>query len=193
MFFMSETLNQAKKLILFTIVYNFVEGIFAIYFGAESNSTSLLSFGLDSFIEITASVIALWGLSSIDKDVEDKAEKMIAYSFLILILFIVVKSSFDLFYSSKPETSFYGIVIACVSILVEGPLAYRKLQLGKKLNNKIIIVEAKETLFCLNLSVLVILGVGVNYFFGLWYFDPIAALLMIPWLFREFREHKQNN
>ena len=190
---MSETLNHAKKLILFTIVYNFVEGIFAIYFGAESNSTSLLSFGLDSFIEITASVIALWGLSSIDKDVEDKAEKMIAYSFLILILFIVVKSSFDLFYSSKPETSFYGIVIACVSILVEGPLAYRKLQLGKKLNNKIIIVEAKETLFCLNLSVLVILGVGVNYFFGLWYFDPIAALLMIPWLFREFREHKQNN
>jgi divalent metal cation (Fe/Co/Zn/Cd) transporter len=190
---MSETLNHAKKLILFTIVYNFVEGIFAIYFGAESNSTSLLSFGLDSFIEITASVIALWGLSSIDKDVEDKAEKMIAYSFLILILFIVVKSSFDLFYSSKPETSFYGIVIACVSILVEGPLAYRKLQLGKKLNNKIIIVEAKETLFCLNLSVLVILGVGVNYFFGLWYFDPIAALLMIPWLFREFREHNQNN
>ena len=193
MFFMSETLNQAKKLILFTIVYNFVEGIFAIYFGAESNSTSLLSFGLDSFIEITASVIALWGLSSIDKDVDDKAEKMIAYSFLILILFIVVKSSFDLFYSSKPETSFYGIVIACVSILVEGPLAYRKLQLGRKLNNKIIIAEAKETLFCLNLSVLVILGVGVNYFFGLWYFDPIAALLMIPWLFREFREHKQNN
>ena len=193
MFFMSEALNHAKKLILFTIVYNFVEGIFAIYFGAESNSTSLLSFGLDSFIEIAVSVIALWGLSSMGQDVEDKAEKMIAYSFLILILFIIVKSSFDLFYSSKPETSFYGIVIACVSILVEGPLAYRKFQLGRKLNNKIIIAEAKETLFCLNLSVLVILGVGVNYFFGLWYFDPIAALLMIPWLFREFREHKQNN
>tara|TARA_B110000444_G_scaffold160339_1_gene149875 strand:+ start:216 stop:797 length:582 start_codon:yes stop_codon:yes gene_type:complete len=193
MFFMSEALNHAKKLILFTIVYNFVEGIFAIYFGAESNSTSLLSFGLDSFIEIAVSFIALWGLSSMGQDVEDKAEKMIAYSFLILILFIIVKSSFDLFYSSKPETSFYGIVIACVSILVEGPLAYRKFQLGRKLNNKIIIAEAKETLFCLNLSVLVILGVGVNYFFGLWYFDPIAALLMIPWLFREFREHKQNN
>mgnify|MGYP006148554963 FL=1 len=193
MFFMSEALNHAKKLILFTIVYNFVEGIFAIYFGAESNSTSLLSFGLDSFIEIAVSVIALWGLSSMGQDVEDKAEKMIAYSFLILILFIIVKSSFDLFYSSKPETSFYGIVIACVSILVEGPLAYRKFQLGRKLNNKIIIAEAKETLFCLNLSVLVILGVGVNYFFGLWYFDPIASLLMIPWLFREFREHKQNN
>ena len=50
--------------------------------------------------------------------------------------------------------------------------------------------EAKETLFCLNLSVLVIVGVGVNYFTDLWYFDPIAALLMIPWLLYEFSQHK---
>jgi divalent metal cation (Fe/Co/Zn/Cd) transporter len=69
-------------------------------------------------------------------------------------------------------------------------LGYRKLKLGKELNNKVIIAEAKETLFCLNLSVLVLVGVGVNYFFGLWYFDPVAALFMIPWLFKEFREHR---
>jgi len=37
---------------------------------------------------------------------------------------------------------------------------------------------------------LVLVGVGVNYFFGLWYFDPVAALFMIPWLFKEFREHR---
>ena len=63
-------------------------------------------------------------------------------------------------------------------------------QIGKATNNSIIIAEAKETLFCLNLSVLVIVGVGVNYFTDLWYFDPIAALLMIPWLLYEFSQHK---
>ena len=51
------------------------------------------------------------------------------------------------------------------------------------------IAEAKETLFCLNLSILVILGVGVNYLFGIWYFDPIAVCYMIPWLFYEFKNH----
>ena len=69
-------------------------------------------------------------------------------------------------------------------------LSYKKFKLGRKLNNAVIIAEAKETLFCLNLAVLVIMGVGVNYFFDIWYFDPVAALLMIPWLFREYREHK---
>ena len=86
--------------------------------------------------------------------------------------------------------TFYGILIAIVSILVEGPLAYKKLKIGKESNNLIIIAEAKETLFCLNLSVLVIVGVGVNYLTNLWYFDPVAALLMIPWLIYEFNQHR---
>jgi len=185
----SEAFEQSKKLIILTILYNLVEGIFALYFGLESNSTSLLSFGLDSFIEITASGIALWGVTSKNETSHTQAEKLIAYPFLLLIVFILTKSSFDLININKPETSFYGVILGVVSILVEGPLAYRKLKLGRLLNNNVLIAEAKETLFCLNLSVLVIIGVGVNYFFGLWYFDPIAALFMIPWLFKEFREH----
>ena len=186
---MSESTNYSKKLIIFTILYNLVEGIFALYFGLEGNSTSLLSFGLDSIIEIFASVIAIWGISSTNEKVHTQAEKLIAYSFLVLIIFILVKSTYDLLNTNKPETSFYGILIAIISILVEGPLGYKKLKLGRELNNPVIIAEAKETLFRLNLSILVIIGVGVNYLFGLWYFDPIAALFMIPWLFKEFREH----
>ena len=84
-------------------------------------------------------------------------------------MFILAKSIFDLLNTNKPEISFYGIVIACISILVEGPLGYQKLKIGRELNNKVLIAEAKETLFCLNLSVLVLIGVGVNYFFGFWY------------------------
>ena len=106
------------------------------------------------------------------------------------MFFIIFKSSYDLLNSYKPEPSFYGILIALVSIFVEGPLSYKKFQIGKASNNSVIIAEAKETLFCLNLSVLVIVGVGLNYFTDLWYFDPIAALLMIPWLLYEFSQHK---
>ena len=187
---MSDAIKFSKKLIIFTIVYNLLEGIFALYFGIGENSTTLLSFGLDSFIEIFASTIALLGLSTNSKISEQSAEKFIAYSFLLLVFFIIFKSSYDLLNSYKPEPSFYGILIALVSIFVEGPLSYKKLQIGKASNNSVIIAEAKETLFCLNLSVLVIVGVGVNYFTDLWYFDPIAALLMIPWLLYEFSQHK---
>ena len=98
--------------------------------------------------------------------------------------------SMDEIKANKPDPSYYGVIVASISILIEGPLGYKKLILGRKMNNPVIIAEAKETLFCLNLSILVILGVGLNFLFSLWYFDPIAALLMIPWLYKEYKEHR---
>ena len=187
---MDDSIKKTNRLIVFTIAYNLAEGFFAIFFGIEENSTTLLSFGLDSFIEIFASSVALLGLSKLEIFSEERAEKLIAYSFLILIAFIVFKSSYDLINVNKPDPSFYGVILAVVSILIEGPLGYKKLKLGREMNNPVIIAEAKETLFCLNLSILVILGVGLNFLFSLWYFDPIAALLMIPWLYKEYKEHR---
>ena len=35
---MNKAFEQSKKLIILTILYNLVEGIFALYFGLESNS-----------------------------------------------------------------------------------------------------------------------------------------------------------
>ena len=187
---MSDALKQSKNLIIFTILYNLVEGIFALTIGIGENSTALLSFGIDSFIEIFASGVALLGISNSKKINEETAERYIAYSFLFLIFFILTKSSYDLLNNKANEITYIGIIIGVITILVEGPLSYKKFKLGRKLNNTVIIAEAKETLFCLNLAVLVIIGVGVNYFFDIWYFDPVAALLMIPWLFKEYREHK---
>ena len=187
---MDDSIKRTNRLIVFTIAYNLAEGFFAIFFGIEENSTTLLSFGLDSFIEIFASSVALLGLSKLEIFSEERAEKLIAYSFLILIAFIVIKSSYDLINVNKPDPSFYGVILAVVSILIEGPLGYKKLKLGRELNNSVIIAEAKETLFCLNLSILVILGVGLNFLFGLWYFDPIAAFFMIPWLYKEYKVHR---
>lgn len=187
---MNDALNQSKNLIVLTIIYNIGEGIVALYLGIKNNSTSLLGFGLDSVIEITASMVAIWGVTSSNENVGRKAEKIISYSFLALAFFILIKSSYDLLNTVKPEATLFGVLLAAISILVEGPLSYKKLQLGKKLNNQVLIAEAKETLFCLNLSILVILGIGLNYLFNVWYFDPISALLMIPWLFHEFKEHR---
>ena len=79
---MNKALNQSKNLIVLTIIYNIVEGLAALYLGIKNNSTSLLGFGFDSVIEITASLVAIWGVSSQNKNVERKSEKLISYSFL---------------------------------------------------------------------------------------------------------------
>ena len=41
---MSDALQFSKKLIIFTIAYNLLEGIFALYFGIGENSTSFINF-----------------------------------------------------------------------------------------------------------------------------------------------------
>ena len=48
--------------------------------------------------------------------------------------------------------------------------------------------EAKETLACSYLSFTLLLGLGANALWGLWWADPIAGLAMVPWLIREGRE-----
>ena len=83
-YLMDDSIKRTNRLIVFTIAYNLAEGFFAIFFGIEENSTTLLSFGLDSFIEIFASSVALLGLSKLEIFSEERAEKLIAYSFLIL-------------------------------------------------------------------------------------------------------------
>jgi divalent metal cation (Fe/Co/Zn/Cd) transporter len=129
---MSDVLKQSKNLIYFTILYNLVEGIIALTVGIGENSTALLSFGLDSFIEIFASSVALLGISNTKKLNAETAEKYIAYSFLFLIFFILAKSSYDLLNSKLNEITYIGVIIGVVSIFVEGPLAYKKFKLGSK-------------------------------------------------------------
>ena len=43
---------------------------------------------------------------------------------------------FDLVNLNKPEASIYGILIYLVNI-IEGPLSYKKLKLGKELQNNV--------------------------------------------------------
>ena len=89
---MKEALNQSKNLIVLTIIYNVVEGIVALYLGIKNNSISLLAFGFDSVIEITASLVAIWGVSSANKNVARKSEKIISYSFLASSFVVLNKS-----------------------------------------------------------------------------------------------------
>jgi divalent metal cation (Fe/Co/Zn/Cd) transporter len=45
--------------------------------------------------------------------------------------------------------------------------------------------EAKETLACSYLSFTLLLGLVTNAVAGWWWADPVAALLMVPWLIKE--------
>jgi len=45
--------------------------------------------------------------------------------------------------------------------------------------------DAKQTEFCTYLSAILLLGLLLNAFFGLWWADPAAALIMVPIIAKE--------
>jgi len=62
----------ALGLAIFTIVYNVLEGVIAIFYGLEEESISLLGFGLDSFIEVFSAIIVLLQLIYKEKIISGK-------------------------------------------------------------------------------------------------------------------------
>lgn len=91
-----------------------------------------------------------------------------------------------------PEASTVGIVLAIASLAVMPLLAWGKMRVAHQLESAALLAEAKETLACSYLSVVLLVGLAANAAAGWWWADPVAALLMVPWLVKEGREGLTN-
>ena len=78
-----------------------------------------------------------------------------------------------------------GIIIAIISTIIMPLLFYMKYHTGKLLNSRSLIADSKETLACAFLSITLLFGLGLNYFYGFWQLDPIIGLVIVLFLVRE--------
>ncbi len=62
------------------------------------------------------------------------------------------------------------------------------LRAAREIQSAALRAEAKETLACSYLSFALLLGLVANAAVGWWWVDPVAALLMVPWLVKEGQE-----
>lgn len=189
-------LQTALSLEIFNVSYNIVEGILALALGIAAASLSLEAFGLDSIIEVTAGVILIWRLQverrggdeeQIER-VEHRAEKFVGITLLALAAYILFQSVYTLWTQQAPDTSIWGIALAIASLLIMPLIARWKLQLAERLESRALRADAFETIACAYLSGTLLLGLAANYFFGWWWADPIAALVMVYFIAREARE-----
>lgn len=186
----SELHRRALALSYFTVGYNIVEGILSIFAGALAGSIALIGFGLDSFVESLSGGVMVWrfrlhGSILQEEEIEKKAVKLVAVSFFILGAYVLYESVKKLYLREIPEPSLLGIIIATVSLVVMPVLFFMKFKTGIAINSKSLIADSKETLACTFLSFSLLLGLGLNYLYGLWWADPIAGLIIVAFLVRE--------
>jgi divalent metal cation (Fe/Co/Zn/Cd) transporter len=168
-----------------TIAYNTLEAVVSVAAGLVAGSVALVGFGVDSAIEVTASIAAQWRLrSDLDpehrKRVERVTYRVIGGSFLALAAYIAVESVTTLWQREAPEPSIVGLIILVMSLLVMPVLAGAKRRVARALASRALEADAMQTSICAYLSVIALAGVAFNTFVGWWWADPLAALAMVP-------------
>jgi len=167
------------------MAYNSLEGILAVTVGLFAGSIALVGFGFDSLIELTAGAAALWRLRA-DPDpherqrAESRTLRLIGLCFLALAVYVAVEAIRGLIGRTAPEQSWIGIAIAAASLLVMPLLARSKRSVALRLRSGALAAEAKQTLICTYLSVILLGGLALNALAGWWWADPVAALAMVP-------------
>lgn len=176
-----------------TLGYNVIEAGVALWAGASARSIALVGFGLDSVIECAAAAVLLWRLAVEARGAEEESveaaerrvHRFVGSTFFALAAYVVVASLRTLLGHGEPAASVVGMVLAGASLLIMPLLAWGKLRVAGKVGSAALRAEAKETLACSYLSFTLLLGLAANAALGWTWADPVAALLMVPWLVRE--------
>lgn len=187
--------HRALVLVWIGFLWNILEAGVALWSGAVAGSVALIAFGLDSLIELFAGGVLIWHLKrewqgqEHEEAAEKKATRLIGISFFVLSAYIAIQAVATLLgWLSEPRPSLVGIGLVIASALVMTTIFFPKLSLAKKLGSRALRGEAIESLVCDLQDLTLLVGLGLNALWGWWWADPVAALLLIPWLLKEGRE-----
>ena len=172
-------LRRGLLLEYITLAWNVVGTVVAIGAGIKANSLSLFGFGIDSAIEIFASVVVVWQLKTINKKTEGVALKLIGGAFMALSLYLLVRAVQVLSIGAHPTPSHTGALWLFITAIVMFLLAYGKRKIGKQIPNKILMEESIVTIIDGALAVALLMGVLLDMYLGWWWADPLASLVLV--------------
>jgi divalent metal cation (Fe/Co/Zn/Cd) transporter len=191
--------NSLYKIVLglaiFTIVYNVAEGLISTYLGFDNESLALFGFGSDSFIEVISGlgiahmIIRIQRQPQSNRDnFEKTALRITGYAFYTLVVALVITSFYNIWSGHKPITTFWGIVISAISILVMWFLVLSKRRVGKQLNSAPVLADANCTMVCVYMSIILLVSSGIYELTNIRYIDSIGTLGLSYFAFKEGKE-----
>lgn len=167
-----------------------IEGTVAIIAGVMAGSVALVAFGLDSAIEGVASIVIIWRFSGsrlFSQQAELRAQQLVAIQFFLLVPFIGYEAIEKLITAGAVESSPLGIGLTIATLAICQPLGLAKRRLGGKLDSRATVGEGTQNLLCGYMALAVLGGLLANTLFGLWWLDPIVALMIAGVALREGR------
>jgi divalent metal cation (Fe/Co/Zn/Cd) transporter len=171
-----------------TLAWNLVGIVMLAVAAIEAESVALAGFGLDSLIEIGASLVVIWELSGSGEARQRFALRLIGAGFGALALYLLVQSTMVLITGFHPKHSPLGIAWTAVTAAAMFALAAGKARTGAALNNPVLTTEGRVTLIDGLLATAVLVGLLLNSLIGWWWADPLAGYVLVRYALREVKE-----
>jgi divalent metal cation (Fe/Co/Zn/Cd) transporter len=185
----------ALWLAIFTILYNFIEGIISIYFGFNDETLTLFGFGIDSFIEVMSGVgilsMVLRIRSQPDTErtrFERTALQITGASFYLLSAGLLVTAVYNLINGYKPESTLSGMFISLISIVIMMGLVTAKRKVGHALSSAPILADANCTMVCVYMSLVLLASSLIYQVTGIGFIDSLGAAGLVYFSVKEGRE-----
>ncbi len=178
---MRQTALLTRGLVLeyITLGWNVVGVVIVVLVAFAARSVALAGFGLDSLIEIFASVVVVWQPTGVNQHREQLALRLISIAFIALVIYIVAQLISTFLTGIHAVTSVGGIVWIAVTLIVMLLLAFGKRTTGQQLKNEVLLTEGHVTLVDAYLAGAVLVGLVLNTLFGWWWADPLASLVIV--------------
>lgn len=178
--------RRVRFIVAFTITYNVIEAIVAIWAGSVASSAALIGFGLDSIVEVLSALAVAWQFTRKEPERWEKATvRAIGIAFFALAAYVIIDALLTLTGLEEVDHSPIGIGIATLSLLVMPALAWFEFRTGRELGSKSVVADAKQLLLCVYLSGTVLIGLLLNSLFGWMWADSVAALVVAVLAIRE--------
>lgn len=162
---LSEALEQKRQiykkagtLAFATISFNLIVGYLSVSFGIQDGTLALTGFGLYSIVEVIAG-LGLWrAVTRMRRNIivrgnfEDTVLKIAGWGFLVLSAALSSVSVVSILVGTRPETTFWGVVMSLLCVPIAWNFADIKTKMGKSSKCGALMADANRAASFMQLS-----------------------------------------
>lgn len=185
-----DAVRRIQRIQVITIIWMSVEAAVSLSAAWIARSPALLAFGGDSAIELLSAAVVLWGFRAhaLQEHAERRASRSAGILLFVLAAYVVAVSTLTLLGYSEPKPTYLGIAILIAASAIMPWFAKEKRRLSTATGSAALRADAAQSALCAYLSLIALVGLGVNAIWHVAWADPVAALVVTPIIAWEGRE-----
>ncbi len=184
------TIRRIQRIQAITIVWMSVEAAVSLWAAWAARSPALLAFGGDSAVELLSATVVLWRFRAhpVQEHAERRASRIAGILLFVLAAYVVAAAALTLLGYSEPKPTYLGIAILIAAAAIMPWIAKEKRRLSSATDSAALRADSAQSALCAYLSLIALVGLGVNATWHVAWTDPVAALVVAPLIVWEGRE-----